>query len=101
MNIKEELSSKRLILRPLRKMILQLSQLIANTDNVVLWTGEPGENTRELSVGKPGYGCCDAKIHRRGVGSCGIYPKQKETAEVGWICTGIIGRLAVSWPVPG
>lgn len=90
MNIKEELSSKRLILRPLREDdFAAVHSWSSIPDNVRFmdWGPNREENTREfIRSAKPGYDfAVTLKSTGQVIGSCGIYPTQKETAEVGWI----------------
>ncbi|HZJ91129.1 MAG TPA: GNAT family N-acetyltransferase [Oscillospiraceae bacterium] len=90
MSIKEELFSERLILRPLRKDDFEAVHDWASLpDNVRFmdWGPNNEEDTLEFVLSaKAGYDfAVTLKSNGKVIGSCGIYPTKKETAEVGWI----------------
>ena len=89
MSIKEELFSERLILRPLRKDDFEAVHDWASLpDNVRFmdWGPNNEEDTLEFVLSaKAGYDfAVTLKSNGKVIGSCGIYPTKKETAEVGW-----------------
>lgn len=90
MNMKEVLESKRLILRPLKDDDFEAVHNWASIPENVRymdWGPNSEEDTKDfIKSTKPGYDfAVTLKINDKVIGSCGIYPTQRETAEVGWI----------------
>lgn len=90
MNVKKILESKRLVFRPLRDDDFEAVHNWASMPENVRymdWGPNSEEDTKEfIKSTRAGYDFAVVlKANDKVIGSCGIYPTQRETAEVGWI----------------